>query len=112
MTRGQRLAEFVRAGRIARGFPRQEDLSAAIGVSVRTIGKIEAGQDGRYSARTKAALEFGLGWMPGSVDQILNGGRPRRWESDPDLAMVINRWPKLTPAARRGIRRLAEEITA
>lgn len=45
-------------------------------LSLDRIQAIEGAKRGRYRVATLAALERALRWMPGSVDQILNGGEP------------------------------------
>lgn len=52
----------------------QEDLADAADVSLKTIGRLEAGN--RVSSTTLGKVELALGWVPGSLRTILAGGEP------------------------------------
>jgi len=70
----RRLADYVVAGRVAHGMRDRRALAIAIGVTERTLGKLENGH--RVSASTLAAIENELGWAPGSCRRILAGDEP------------------------------------
>jgi hypothetical protein len=70
----ERLADYVIARRAALGMRDRRALSAATGVTDRTLGKLETGH--RVSASTLGAVENHLGWAPGSCRRILSGGEP------------------------------------
>jgi hypothetical protein len=77
-----RLGQLVTSRRIALGHPRREDFTNATpGISLRTLGDIEAARRDSYSRNTIATLEHALRWAPGSVTAILDGGDPT---SQPD----------------------------
>lgn len=69
-----RLASYVVSARIAAGYKDRRALSAATGVTDRTLGKLENGQ--RVSPDTLAAIELAVGWKPDSARTILAGGEP------------------------------------
>lgn len=82
----QRLAEAIRARATALGWSQQDLISRAASsrdpLSRTTIQTLWSG-DGTYapSRKTRAALERLLGWAPGSVDAVLEGGDPSVVES-------------------------------
>lgn len=108
----RRLADYVVAGRVARGMRDRRALAAATGVTERTLGKLENGQ--RVSASTLAAIENQLGWAPGSCRRILAGGEPTAGpaaqadedDADPTLRYLADT-PGLPPDVVRGIIALA-----
>lgn len=69
------------------------------GVSRRVVDDLERGLRTNYADRTLAAVEAGLGWAPGSLMRVVQGGKPRR-EVDPVLAELLDMWPQLSPDAR------------
>ncbi len=72
-----RLGQYVTARRVALGYRRREDLTAAVeGVGQRTLGSIETGEKGGYHRSTLATLERALRWAPGSIQAVLDGGEP------------------------------------
>lgn len=95
-------AERARQGHSAASF------AAAAGLSSTTVDSIEHHRKQSYDPGTIALLEQALGWQTGSVTRILSGLEPKPVE-DPDLAAVINAWPRLSPGARRMLRILATE---
>jgi hypothetical protein len=70
----KRLASFVIARRGELGYRDRRAFSKAVGISDRTIGKVELGQS--VSMSTLGVVENGLGWEPGSAQQVLEGGDP------------------------------------
>ena len=98
MRRLERLGELVRERRRALGYRTVEDFAVATGVSRRTLGTLERGE-ARVSDDTAAAIERILRWAPGSVEAILQGGRP---SEDPgvDLQRIADEWPHLTDRER------------
>lgn len=102
-----RLGAAVRAERARLGYRTLADLAARTGLGVRTLSDLERGARDNYSAETLSAVEAVLGWAPGSVQRILDGGDPTR-EQDDDLAAVLAAWPQLDARARRALRAVAE----
>jgi hypothetical protein len=109
----RRLADYVVAGRVAQGMRDRRALSAATGVTERTLGKLENGQ--RVSASTLGAIENQLGWAPGSCRRILAGGEPapagaatqgEQQAADPTLQYLAST-PGLPPEVVRGLIALA-----
>lgn len=102
-----RLGETVRAERARLGYRTLADLAARTGLGVRTLSDLERGARSTYSAETLATVESVLGWAPGSVRRILDGGRPIR-EQDDDLTALLAAWPHLDARGRRALRAVAE----
>lgn len=91
-----RLGRRIKAERGRKGYPTAAALADAAGLSVRTVEIIEAGsRPWRPRDTTQAKIERALGWQPGSVERIVNGGRPRQ-AADPLLQRVIAAWPQLS----------------
>jgi hypothetical protein len=108
----QRLADYVVARRVELGMRDRRALSAATGVTDRTLGKLENGQ--RVSPSTLGVLENVLGWAPGSCRRILAGGEPHASSAppgnghydDPTLEHLAST-PGLPPEVVRGLIALA-----
>ena len=107
-----RLADYVVAGRVELGMRDRRAFAQATGVTERTIGKLENGQ--QVSPTTLAMVEIRLGWAPGSCRQILAGGEPtvgspdhvRAGYEDPTL-LHLSSTPGLPPDVVRGLVALA-----
>ena len=108
----ERLGDYVVARRTALGMRDRRALSAATGVTDRTLGKLETGH--RVSASTLGAVENHLGWAPGACRRILTGGEPAivaagaspsQYE-DPTLQHIAET-PGLPPEVVRGLIALA-----
>lgn len=78
-------------------WPVRADFAHAARLSVSTVEDLEHGVPKDYSRATRAKVERALGWAPGDVDRILDGGEPTR---DPLLQHVINAWPRLGTQAK------------
>ena len=92
-----RLASYVISARIAAGFRDRRALSAATGITDRTLGKLETGH--RVSPDTLAAIEQAVGWKPDSARQVLAGGEPSpvpREDAAGDLAGMIRQGRAVT----------------
>ena len=100
------LGEHVRRERAQRRQTQQE-FAESIGLSVRTLGSIEAGTGTRYDRGTRAIVEWALGWAPGSIELVIEGGQPRI-EVDATFARVRDAWPRLPVEARNLIAGLVE----
>lgn len=100
------LGEHVRRERAQRRQTQQE-FAQAIGLSVRTLGSIEAGTGTRYDRVTRDVIEWALGWAPGSIEAVIEGGQPRI-EVDPTFARVRDAWPRLPVEARNLIAGLVD----
>lgn len=101
----QFLGETVRR---ARNHRRQTQAAFAreVGVSVRLLGSLEAGEARRYDATTVDRLESALGWAPGSFDRVVNG-QPPVVLVDEQLARIVDAWPRLPAEVRRMLSTLA-----
>lgn len=71
-----RLASYVISARIKAGYPTRQEFAAAIGVTARTLGKLETGAE-EVSADTLARVCAGVGWTPDSPALILAGKEPK-----------------------------------
>lgn len=71
----QRLADYVVATRTELGWS-QETLAARSRLRTVTLSDIETAKDRDRRPSTLAKLERALGWEPGSVRAVLNGGKP------------------------------------
>lgn len=54
----------------------QADVHERGGPAAETLRKLENNRHGRLSPRMRRALEDALEWEPGSIDEVLRGGRP------------------------------------
>lgn len=88
------------AARLHQGHRSMAAFAASSGLSRTTVDSIEHGRKTSYDPGTLAALEDALGWQPGSVERVLHGLDPLPIE-DPDLAAVLNAWPRLSAGSRR-----------
>lgn len=79
-----RLASYVISARIKAGYPTRKDFAAAIGVTARTLGKLETASE-EVSGETLARVSAGVGWTPDSPALILAGGEPK---PDRSLSLV------------------------
>lgn len=69
-----RLGAYV-ASRRSELYDTVRDFSKVIGISEKTLGRLELGRS--VSRTTLAEVERALGWAPGSCIAILAGGEPR-----------------------------------
>lgn len=69
-----RLGQYVMATRKKMGYPERTDWAPAIGISAKTLGKLERGQ--HVGPGTLADVELFFGWAPGSCRNIMRGGEP------------------------------------
>jgi transcriptional regulator with XRE-family HTH domain len=99
------VGESVRRARGARR-QTQADFAHEIGLSVRLVGALESGETRSYEPATIDRVEAALGWAHGSVQRVVEGGRPVI-EADPYLARVRDAWPRLPPEFRRMLAELA-----
>lgn len=104
-----RLGAAIRAERVRLGYLRLGDFADRVGLGVRTLSDLERGARTTYSPETLAAVEAVLGWAPGSVRRVLDGGEPLR-EQDDDLTAVLSAWPHLDARARAALRAAAEAL--
>lgn len=68
------VAHHVVRRRVELGYKSTRQLARAVGITEKTIGRLEAGESVRSS--TVAAVERQLQWAPGSAEAMLNGGQP------------------------------------
>lgn len=108
MSDWRRLGAAVTAQRVRRGYQTLPAFVRASGLSRTTLDSIENARKTAYSPTTLATLEHVLGWRVGSVDRVLRGLEPLP-DEDADLTALIDAWARLSPGARRILRRLAEE---
>lgn len=85
----QRLASYVISARIAAGYGTRKEFAEAIGVTARTLGKLETAAE-RVSPDTLARVAKGVGWTPDSPARILAGLEPR---ADTGLSLVDREVP-------------------
>ncbi len=104
----KRLGALVTAERVRRGHRTLNAFARASGLSRTTLDSIEAARKTGYSPVTIATLEHVLGWQAGSVVRVLKGLTPLP-EEDPDLAALLDAWPRLSPGSRRMLRMFAVE---
>ena len=104
----QRLAEFIGAER-ARRYRSRQTFSTACGVGKRTIDKLETGVRIAYTQRTIERVQAGLGWEPGSIEAILEGGHPRRQMDELLRELVEEIWPQLSTDAQAMLVRLGRD---
>lgn len=102
-----RLGQRIAADRSRRWRTRRE-FAAAVGLSKRTIDKLEKGTATRYQPTTLAAVEAALGWSPGTCQRVVQGGKVRR-EVDEHLNRLLSAWPHLSRDSRSMLASLAEE---
>lgn len=102
-----RLGDRVAAARARLGLSASA-FAACAGFSSTTVDSIEHHRKQSYDPNTIALLERALGWQPGSVNRVLQGLEPKSVE-DPDLAAILDAWPRLSSGARRMLRILATE---
>lgn len=55
-----------------RGYRTRGDLAAAAGVSIATVSNVLGGEGGQ----SRQLIERALGWSPGSIRSVLDGGAP------------------------------------
>lgn len=72
----ERLGKMVIDRRLALGLRTRDQAAIATGISVRLLADLELGVRDNYEPYTLVRLEQGIGWLPGSVDAILQGGYP------------------------------------
>ena len=84
-----RLASYVISARIEAGYGTRKDFADAIGVTARTLGKLETAAE-RVSADTLARVAKGLGWTPDSPGRVLAGLEPLS-AAPPRLSVVPGR---------------------
>lgn len=87
------VAERVRRTRAVRR-QTQADFAHEVGISVRTLGSLEAGDGRQYDEITIARVESTLGWAAGSIARVVEG-MPPIVEHDPRLARIVDGWPRL-----------------
>jgi transcriptional regulator with XRE-family HTH domain len=102
-----RLGRTVRAERARLGYRTLRSFASRTGLGVRTLSDLERGARETYSAETLASVEAVLGWAPGSIRRILDGGEPTRDEDD-DLTALLAAWTHLDDRARRALRAAAD----
>ena len=74
-----RLGSYVVSARKSAGFGTRRAFATAIGVTDRTLGKLEGGE--RVGNDTLAAVAEAVGWTPDSPRRILAGDEPRTLRS-------------------------------
>lgn len=99
------VGEHVRRARAIRR-QTQTEFAREIGVSVRLLGSLEAGEARQYDPVTVHRVESALGWADGSVQRVVEGGQPDE-RVDVLLARICDAWPRLSPDARAILSELA-----
>lgn len=93
------VGEHVRRTRALRR-QTQAEFALEVGLSVRTVGSLEAGEARQYDETTVFRVESALGWAPGSVQRVIHGQKPIV-QADPWLARILDAWPRLDERARQ-----------
>jgi hypothetical protein len=103
-----KLASYVTSARLAAGWKDIRSFAAAIGITERTLGKLENGQ--QVGPGTLATVAANVGWAPDTPRVILAGGEPPsvqpprpvlREVPPPPLLGIVE--ADLSPAARDAI---------
>lgn len=106
------VADHVVARRVELGYRTTRQLALAVGITEKTIGRLEAGHSVR--AGTLAAVERELGWLPGSMQALLAGGTPRLAQDRPapadEVSAARQRIIDATPEELVEIRAMVEEV--
>lgn len=89
----KRAGDFVARRRRLCGYRTQLDFAHVLSVSESTIGNLERGNRSSYSPGFLEAVEEALGWVHGSIERTVQGGRPRQ-HVDPYLARIHSMWPQ------------------
>jgi hypothetical protein len=109
----ERLAEFMERRRRELGL-RWQDVSDASGISVRALQAIRRPDSAPMRALTKARLETGLQWAPGSVQAIEDGGKPvplaRTGPAQPPSQADTDWLPPISERSRDDARPFADAI--
>lgn len=103
----ERLAAYVRRDR-TRLYRSRQQFATAIGVSKRTVDRLEKAEPVAFRPRTLDRVESGLLWASGSIEDILNGGEPI-YEHDKLLVELQRIWPQLDEQARTMLLALARQ---
>lgn len=125
----QRLGEAIREARINLGFTSRDNFAEVANVSVRVISDLESGARNNFSEKVLSRIEDALGWINGTIDQIVTDPdfnppkpspadelvfRPPEFNRKPilvDVATVERAIATLTDAARqRGDEPLPDDI--
>lgn len=69
-----RLGRYVLYKRRELGYRERQPFAEAIGLSEKTIGRLERGE--RAGPTVLSDVETFFGWKPGDADRIMNGGEP------------------------------------
>lgn len=126
----QRLGAAVREARISLGFTSRDNFAEVASVSVRVISDLESGSRENFSEKVLSRVEEALGWINGTIDQIVTDPefnppksspadelvfRPPEFNRKPilvDVAIVERAIAGLTDVARqRGDEPLPADIT-
>lgn len=83
-----RLADHVRAARLAQGMT-QAELADAAGIGFTTVQLLERGTPRTRLPNTIGAVELALGWAPGSARRVLEGGSPEPSVSLPRIRVEL-----------------------
>jgi transcriptional regulator with XRE-family HTH domain len=90
-----RLASYTISARKNAGYSTRRSFAAAIGVSDRTLAKLESGE--RVSPDTLAAVAAEAGWTPDSPRRILAGREPVPSSAVPGASRVASLRPAREP---------------
>jgi hypothetical protein len=99
----QRLADYVRSARVARGFASQMALATAAGVSEGSVRSLESGRAYTRMPVVVPAVERALGWPPGTMRRLVEGEEPDGLHLFPEAEQER---PTLTPDQRDKFREL------
>ena len=106
----QRLAELVRLRREDRRLS-QRQLGTAAGTTDRLISDIERAARENYEPATLRAVARALGWTPGSIEGVLDGGEPAEaGAEEPSMAERMDRMEAALDRFSTALSELASEI--
>lgn len=100
-----RVADHIRAAMVDRGWNRV-DLAAKAGVGVRTVDRLLKGHQHLRTTTTLTKVERALGWEPGTLQRIAQGGEPESRTSEDreqELEELLQRLAKLPPRYRHRV---------
>lgn len=90
----RQLGDEIIARRAQLGYRSRPAFAAASGLSKRLLDDLETGARANYRPETITALEYALGWQPGSAERIRRGRRPII-DVDTHMAALRLVWPRV-----------------
>ena len=100
----RRAGGRVRTARTRAGYTAKQ-FAEVCGISERTLWALEKGERDSFSDETLNRIEAELGWEPGSLRRLVEGGQIRYVD---ELRRIIDLWPRLDTQTRTLLAELAE----